>query len=329
MSEAKSQKKPQSITQEKIIRAKEAHQYIKAGPKQSNPVTITGAQKQWQQNPDVIYVNAYRLFGTEDQIREVLTNTGVSQEDQDAAISSAYTKDNTVEGAELYQEFLEEQAAVKNNPKQKREVKQYTPDEISDLAKRASNLTIVKAEKPAKKVNKQSETAPKRSAGSLSDKYSNLKEGQYLDVSTIKESGAGSKVTGLPKDSTRSKKRVVPGLSLVSSSAENLEKALNLLQFSQEDVEEHLRSWKASQSASLKPVSTKTVEKPAPVSSAAKAPAKAPAKAVAAVSSTPKAATSPTPAPAKAAPAKTAPKFDFKVTAGSAPRKLRGSPPRK
>lgn len=322
MSTAKAQKKPQTVSQEKISKAKEQHQYIKAGVKQNNNVTINGAEKQWQKNPDVIYVGAYRLFGTEEQVREVLTNSGVPAEEQDQAIADAYTKDNTVEGGALHEQFLAEQEAAKSTPKQKAERPKYTQEEILELGKRVGSLSRVKAEKPAKKaatVHKtESGGGGGRRVGSLADRLAALPDGQYLDVSTIKDTGAGSKVLAeLPKETGRNKKRAVPGLSLVTSNAEALEKALRLLEYSDADVAKYSQAWKDSVGATLKPVSgpaTKAAAtKPAPLKPLAKATTVAASKPV------------PAPAPAKteSAPAPAAtkkPAFSFtaKPPAGAA-----------
>lgn len=327
MSTAKAQKKPQTVSQEKISKAKEQHQYIKAGVKQNNNVTINGAEKQWQKNPDVIYVGAYRLFGTEEQVREVLTNSGVTVEEQDQAIMEAYTKDNCAEGGVLHEQFVAEQEAAKSTPKQKVERPKYTQEEILELGKRVGSLSRVKAEKTAKKVptTHKSESGGGRRVGSLADRLAALPEGQYLDVSTIKDTGAGSKVLAeLPKETGRNKKRAVPGLSLVTSNAEALEKALRLLEYSDADVAKYSQAWKDSVGATLKPVSgptTKVATKPAPLKPVPK--------------TTTVVASKPAPAPAKVEPTPAATKkpaftFTAKPPAGAAkgPRVLR-SPGRK
>lgn len=246
----------QKWTQEKANKAESEHYYIKVAEK-GGKLQLSGAEKKFAENPNFVYVpSPYRVAGDRSDISTLFTNLGVSSDDTNHILNTAYTAKN-------YQ----------NNPNFEKEVemsKNYKNNQVL-TTNNSSRLTldqvpaILEAHrgqapaKPTRKPRSEGEGTPTRGGRvrPLAERLEELKSGKVLDVSNMSETGAGVKAIDEPKPG--SKKIGVPGLRVVSSKPENFYTAVTSLGPEYEHFAETYRQRLAV------PVTSSPKKKPSPV----------------------------------------------------------------
>lgn len=222
-------------TVEKYNKALSENKYIKADGK-SGELKLTGAARRWEQSPDIVYVPQYRVVGTPSEIRRVLSEAGVTQEDVEAAIEEGYTLDNHAENPGYLSEIklLTEANTSKRGPRKRGQIDLTQLDNIVSDLKSIKIETRTRSKSSTKKGTKKKEKGPKTSPGrrgpraTLAQRINNASEkGRVIDVSTWKAGPGyeGVKPTDIP--TAKSQKIFVPGLAVISNNLENYQRAVD------------------------------------------------------------------------------------------------------
>lgn len=263
--------------------------YIKVGEK-GGQLQITGASNRWKKNPQDVYISSLRIAGPPDAVRSTLENNGYAPSQIDEFFSTAYTSSNfCLTGAEggLKEQFDEEcdsYSSYKKDNKTKDTDDKDTKVKLEYLAFLVDNLPNTETAKASRKTTTDgSKKGGARGAKvPLSDRISSLPAGKVLDVSNMKEGGAGVKTIDAP--GAGSKKIYVDPIPVVSSSYERYCEAMTMLGT---DYMPYCAKFQALQSApppaKVPKASAKGGSKPAvkaPVSFAAITAPKAPAPTV-------------------------------------------------
>ena len=235
-------------------KAASTHFYMKVGDK-SGSLALSGATNMWKKSPSVIYLSGARIAGNTDVISKVLKTATVPDDQISHAIADAYTVRNynipMSQGgkAEIFNKEIDDYVMYrKTHSSQKGESTGPTVF-IQQLGYYVDNLPNALQNKITtnRKVNVSvgkvmNSTKPSGNKGSrvpLQQRLKNLATGRVLDVSGMKDGGAGIKTMEQPGPGSR--KFGVPGLNIVSGSLENYIAAIHILGPEYEKYIEHYK----------------------------------------------------------------------------------------
>jgi hypothetical protein len=217
--------KGQHWSQVSAEKARADHKYIKIGGTGGHLV-LSGAPKRWEKSPTDVYVSSLRVAGNPLEIRQVFTSLGHNVDDHLAQAFTAQNFQTTMKAA-----YDAEVAAYKQYKKQKDALKaarggpevhlgdlQYYIDHLAQAVPTAKTVAASPRRRAAAKARK---------GKSLLDRVRALKAGKVLDVSKMKADGTGAKSIKAP--TAKSKKFGVPGLAIVSDSAAQFDRAMDML----------------------------------------------------------------------------------------------------
>ncbi len=217
------------ITGNAQTRATQNKEYVKvtSDPKAKgvSMVKITGATRQWKENPDFIYVPMYLTAGREHDVRQALLAAGI---DPTAALQGAIRLSNYQQSTEYKRQLVERKELTAAQTRAKPRVPDYTLDDvlrIGELLKQ--EVRIVPRPKRAVSPRARSPRGPRQN---ILQKLQALKAGFVLNVSKITDAGGDIKRKPEVKELSRTKFRFVPGLpQVVSDNAAALDKAIRML----------------------------------------------------------------------------------------------------
>jgi hypothetical protein len=208
--------------------------YIQPADKEATNNTtfrkLTGAQREWRNgNNNYIVVNDdnYRVCGDRSQIEKVFKLNGVdlSVLNSSAVITSANA------------DFVQEQKDEEQKESRQERMSKYTPPQIVQFylhhksLKHNSDYVAEQKEEPASPTGRKKSPLRGKAKTSLSEKYNDLKDGEYLDISNMTDTGAKTSVVSAP--GPKSKKQVSD--KFVTNKVDRYVKALELLGLSKSD----------------------------------------------------------------------------------------------
>jgi hypothetical protein len=211
--------------------AKAKHQFIMVTNVGLSRVYIIDVHRLWMINPRIVFQTGYRIAGTPEDIRSVLIVQGITDEDIQALIESSITTDNyTNTMSPIYNDEIRvydtwKRAAIKSNVE--------SPGfKLFDIMA-AVNPEVLQKIRLTKQEPAQTATGRGKGRGvkSLVEKLAALPAGKVLDVSSLDQSGAGTRAIDPP---TRAKKFGSPNLPLVSSDIDHYVLAISMLPGGQE-----------------------------------------------------------------------------------------------
>ena len=206
--------------------------YVSVG-KETLVIPITDALSIWMTKPDVIFHSGYRVAGTKPDLREFLSFLSDADFDQlvDTAITNNNYKTNPYYKDELstYTEWIN--SAVKSN-------NMSAGAKLRDLMVALNpQILVARKSEPAKigrgtygintGVSDVSRASRGRTSADLNKRLISLEPGKVLDVSKIKDTGAGVIKINTPTD--RSSKYFHPSLPIASDNFPSFMLAISML----------------------------------------------------------------------------------------------------
>jgi hypothetical protein len=300
----KTKRTNKTVSDVQMAKAQEAGQYIKAAD--TGALRITGAEKRWKTQPDIVYNVAYHLVGTPQEIRDVLSRGNLDAAEIDRTMAEdliTRTNYKTTMAEEYEREIALATDARKAQKIQQAKNPKLTLADLTTILKtldiKAGTIGPAKTTITTKESTGTKKAASPRSRGPRSpliERLEALDENSVYDVSDMDASGVGAKKAKVPKG--KSKRVMVPGLAIVSTNYDAYKRATDLLgpdyaRFAEQYAQmygtgpEALIPATSTISPKSRTKATKTTAK-APTKSTTKAPArpKAPAPASAAVPAT-------------------------------------------
>ena len=204
-------------------------------------LTLSGAPAYLATHPQVVYVPAVRLVGLPATVRQVLTNSGFSQDQINSAMAGAYTAQNinTPQGQANWRQEVDLAAnARRATPKKEAKLGLGNLQQVMQQLQQAQltgQSVIVTAPRKAGAGGAAAAGAtggqrggPRGMKGTLLDKLNDARaSGKFLDVSKMTATGTGIKKVDRPP--TGSKKIGVAGLEIVSSDVNTYAQAMQML----------------------------------------------------------------------------------------------------
>lgn len=222
-------------TQDAAQKALEDHKYIKVGAKGSN-IVITGAEGHWKKFPRDIYVSAYRMVGTPEDVAAALAQLGADEATIQQALENAYSYSNTREGGAMQARYLAEKQAATESRKVAAATKKVS------VTAEAPQATLARLRAIASQLP-QATGAPRATAGGVagaSGKKGGRRvpllerlqtaqaSGKVLDVSNMTAEGGNIKLA--TRNTTGKSSKIGPeGVAVVSSNPANFEAAMRML----------------------------------------------------------------------------------------------------
>jgi hypothetical protein len=208
--------------------------YIQPADKEATNNTtfrkLTGAQREWRNgNTNYIVVNDdnYRVCGDRSQIEKVFRLNGVDLSVLNS--SSVITSANA--------DFVQEQKDEEQKESRQERMSKYTPPQIVQFylhhksLKNNTDLVAEQKEEAASPTGRKKSPLRGKAKTSLSEKYNELKDGEYLDISNMTDTGAKTSVVSAP--GPKSKKQVSD--KFVTNKVDRYVKALELLGLNMSD----------------------------------------------------------------------------------------------
>jgi hypothetical protein len=224
------------LTDAKIALAKQNHRYIKTDG--SGDLSLAGAINYWKKNPAVIYVPAYHVAGSQEDVRNLIQSYDPSANIL-LAMRDSYTINN-FETPAVKAKFTAELTSAKSS--RETEKTQVKEDAISfasldDIVEKIKNKNFTVVETTSNRlmngsVIQETKLVSRKKKGSkrnqtFAERHADTPEGFVLDVSLLRANGTGSKT--VRAFTALSKKKVFPGYKLASNTVEGMAHALNLL----------------------------------------------------------------------------------------------------
>lgn len=251
-------------TPEMLGRAEKGHFYYKIGDK-GGQLFLSGATARWKR-PEYsryIYIPSMRIAGNPEDLKSLLQSINASDKDIKEYMINAYSSQNT-------------QVSVKNGgmlEKYEAELSEYTRFRESQVDSKETNTgpsvnlvmlnTLIDALPQAEAIRSIRQNKPgvsSTSSGSsgtsvpakrpgrrvpFSQRITNLRNGQVLDVSNMREDGTGAKIIAQPgSGSGKMGCTLISGI--VSSSLETFRLALQQLNLTADQQQQCLAQWQAS-----------------------------------------------------------------------------------
>jgi len=219
------------LTREGIQEATKLHRYNRVPPEVGKgSLKISGTTKIWNNNPQAIFLRTLRLVGSPADLQAYLESNNYTRELIQEHFNTAYTKANVVTDPKMKAEFEAEVAAAKLEVSKADHVAKYDFSHLVSLGDKA------KAQKSVTKEGKSPRKSPKKRAPTGSPRgrpvsikarlEEAVKKKQFLNVSKIKDTGAGTSYAEKIGPSFASIPEVP---SVISNNADKFRAALVLL----------------------------------------------------------------------------------------------------
>ena len=253
-------------TSEMMERAKGGHFYYKIGDK-SGQLYLSGAGARWKK-PEYsryIYIPSLRIAGNPEDLKTLLQSINASDKEIKDYFSNSYTSQNIsvpVKNGGMHEKYEAEVLEYSRFRETQSSVKDTSTGPTISLNMLNGLLGVIQQAEAVRTVR----TKPVQAAGSgssgggsaskrpgrrvpLSQRISNLRQGQVLDVTGMRDDGTGAKIIAQPGiGSGKMGCTLISGI--VSSNLETFRVALQQLSLTSDQQQQCLAQWQAARAMS-------------------------------------------------------------------------------
>lgn len=246
-----------------ITRAQKGHFYYKIGDK-GGQLYLSGATARWKRSEysRYIYIPSLRIAGNPEDLKSLLQSNAVSEKEIKEYLVNAYNSQNvnvSVKNGGMFEKYDAELNEYAKFRESQTDVKETNAGPSVTLGMLSTLLDSIQQAEPIRTVRttKTASTAGTATSGAkrpgrrvpFSQRISNLRTGQVLDVSNMREDGTGAKIIAQPGNGS-GKMGCTLVAGIVSSNLETFRLALQQLNLTPEQQQQCLAQWQANRAVS-------------------------------------------------------------------------------
>lgn len=238
--------------------------YDRNGDLKASTVKISGAENIWKDtknrpaDPNFVYSPEYRIAGNRRALEDWLSKLGYDANGVNAMLADVYTYQNTRKGGAKNAQYVQEldnYDAFRKVEKERKKSMSKEGVQLDDLEKIVKYIRQYKKESTTSEAPGPKSPRKPRVAKPLLERYNamlekNRAEGkdQVLDVSKVTADGRG--IRTIKKPGPAAKKVQVGDLRLVSNNEAAYQTALELMEYTPQEVAQLMESYRQTKNAS-------------------------------------------------------------------------------